>query len=627
MRLSIRIVLLVVVLLIGCAGALRAQNTTTTDSEAAAKDSLKAQADSMKTVVEEKLPKIDPEAYDPIILEEDEFPPYDNRQNATPYHTITWHLYFLQKEHYDPLKASESMYLSKGTPEKERKQLARELYDVLNGYGVYVDLDALPRNPAFADSSGKPVFALSPDLPSVYLERINGRWYYSRATVRKIPSLYDDMFPFGLEKLVASLPHKGSFLGLKTYQYILIALLIAVTIALYWLTYKVAGAFIINVIASRGWKDVAQRYIAPVTKPFSFFLMLLFIRTVLPAIGLPVQINELLFFILKLGIPFMGILIAFRLVNFAGHFGEKYAEKTESNLDDQLLPIVKTMVKVIIGITGFVVILDNFGVNVTALLAGLSIGGLAFAFAAQDTISNFFGSLMIFVDKPFQIGDWVKFGSHMGTIENVGMRSTKVRADHDAVISIPNGELANMVIENFGLRRYRAYWTNFGLQYDTPPDLLEAYVDGLREIAQGHPMIHSTKHEIHVNSLGDSSINIMVFVFFDVSGWSMELVAKQEFILSALRLAEQLGVAFAFPTQTLHIETMPEKQGNSLKYDDNYDQAVGNIQNLRKVIEETFTPVWESRGKPNSLTDKLDQSKGKPLNPHMNVRTGDDGGQ
>ena len=131
---------------------------------------------------------------------------------------------------------------------------------------------------------------------------------------------------------------------------------------------------------------------------------------------------------------------------------KRRAEKTVSTLDDQLIPLLRKFLKAVVLVLGAVWILSRLDFNVTALLAGVSLGGLAFALAAQDTLKNMFGSLLIFLDKPFQVGDWIQADSIDGTVEEVGFRSTRVRTFANSVIYVPNGKLSDMMVNNMGMR-------------------------------------------------------------------------------------------------------------------------------------------------------------------------------
>ena len=141
-------------------------------------------------------------------------------------------------------------------------------------------------------------------------------------------------------------------------------------------------------------------------------------------------------------------------------------------------------------------------------MATLSIGGLAFALAAQDTIKNFFGSLMIFVDKPFQVGQWITAPGIDGTVEEVGLRSTRIRTFSNSLIYVPNGKLADATIDNHGLRAYRRFSTQLAITYDTPPELIEVFVEGLRKIVLDHPTTWKDNFHIYMNDLNSHSLDI-----------------------------------------------------------------------------------------------------------------------
>ena len=311
----------------------------------------------------------------------------------------------------------------------------------------------------------------------------------------------------------------------------------------------------------------ANNVILPVARPFSILTTLLFVRMYLSLLQLPIGTNRYFLLGLKVLIPFFVIMILYKFVDVASHYLALLSEKTSTTLDDQLVPIARKAFKIIIIIGGSLFILQNLEFNITGLLAGISIGGLAFALAAQDTIKNLFGFLMIFVDRPFQMGDWIVTDGVNGTVEEVGFRSTRVRTFHNSVVSIPNGKIADMTVDNMGLRSYRRFNTNIGITYDTPTHLIQAFVIGLRKIVKEHPHTLKDRYEVYLNAFASSSLNILFYIFFSAPTWSEELRCRHEVILEIIKLAEHLQVRFAFPTQTLHIEEMPEKQSLTPIYD------------------------------------------------------------
>jgi MscS family membrane protein len=247
--------------------------------------------------------------------------------------------------------------------------------------------------------------------------------------------------------------------------------------------------------------------------------------------------------------------LAYRLVDVLTDWLIVKADKTESKLDDQLVPLLRTSLKVFIAVIGTIFVLQNMHVDVGSLLAGLGLGGLAFALAAQDTVKNFFGSLVVFIDKPFQIGDWVVIAGIEGTIEEVGFRTTRVRTFYNSLVTIPNAKLTDTPIDNYGARRWRRYVANLGLTYDTPPSRMKAFLEGVRAIILRLEGMRRDYFVVEFDKYGDSGLNVMVYCFMDVSDWNRELEVRTALNIEILNLAAELGVSFAFPTRTLHIES------------------------------------------------------------------------
>lgn len=250
---------------------------------------------------------------------------------------------------------------------------------------------------------------------------------------------------------------------------------------------------------------------------------------------------------------------AYRLTDALADYLKVLTSITESELDDHLVPLLQKSLKVFIIVFGSLILLQNLGFNVTSVFAGLGLGGLAFALAARDTCANFFGSIMIFLDRPFGIGDWIKTGGVEGNVEEIGFRSTRIRTFYNSLISVPNSALVSANIDNMGKREFRRIRTTLSLTYDTPPEKMEAFLEGVKNIIKANP--YTRKDYLHVvfNGYGASSLDVLVYCFLKVPDWSQELVEKQNLYLEILRLAKDLEVSFAFPTQTLHVDSFPEK--------------------------------------------------------------------
>jgi MscS family membrane protein len=294
--------------------------------------------------------------------------------------------------------------------------------------------------------------------------------------------------------------------------------------------------------------------------------VILLLSVLLPVLQLPADASHWIMISLKTLLPLFATIVFYRLVDVLSMYLEHLATKTQSTLDDQLVPLVRKTLKTFVVSIGTLFILQNLDIPIIPLLTGLSIGGLAFALAAQDTIKNFFGSLMIFIDKPFQIGDWITSGEIDGSVEEVGFRSSRVRTFRNSLMYVPNGKLADSTIDNHGMREYRRFYTQIAVTYDTPAELLETFIVGLRKIVENHPDTRKDYYHIYFNEMASFSLNIMFYIFFKVPDWPAELKARHEILMEVMKLGRSLGVHFAFPTQTLHMENFPGKPSLSPEY-------------------------------------------------------------
>ncbi len=251
------------------------------------------------------------------------------------------------------------------------------------------------------------------------------------------------------------------------------------------------------------------------------------------------------------------ILVAYRAIDIGVDVLARRATETETMLDDSLVPLLRTTMRLFVTAIGILFVLQNLNVNVSSLVAGLGLGGLAVALAAQDTVRNVLGGATIFADKPFEVGDWVVVDGVEGTVETVGFRSTRVRTFYNSLVSVPNGNLMNAEIDNMGQRRWRRYKTTLGVGYHTTTDQMQAFVEGIRAIIQASPGMRQDYYIVEFHGFGATSLDVLLYCFMDAADWNEELRTRHVLNLDIMRLAESLQVEFAFPTQTLHIAAAP----------------------------------------------------------------------
>jgi MscS family membrane protein len=195
-------------------------------------------------------------------------------------------------------------------------------------------------------------------------------------------------------------------------------------------------------------------------------------------------------------------------------------------------------------------------------MGGLGLGGAALALASKDTVSNFFGSVTVLFDRPFEVGDWIITEGAEGTVEAVGFRSTRIRTFYNSLITLPNSLLTTSVVDNMGRRRFRRIKTTIGVQYDTTPEQLDAFCEGIRELIRRHPYTRKDYYHVYFNDFGTSSLDIMLYCFVACPDWAVELRERHRLLADIMRLANKLNVNFAFPTRTVHLfsETASEER-------------------------------------------------------------------
>lgn len=489
----------------------------------------------------------------------------------SPAASIRTHLSNLQLENFHPEISAKTIYPGQDMSLKQRKKLAKQLKQILDAKRLYIVIGDKAENPDYTMEQGEDEkvhkYILHQKMPEIYLTKEEGKWYYSQHTISMIPTWYKETFPFGLHRLLSILPPVTSktFLGLALWQYIGLLSIILVAFILHKIFIYFLNSIISRII-HRVSKGKMKGVVRPLSKPASFFLVIYWMRIMVPVLQLPINFAKYLILAFQVAQPIAIVVLLYRMVDFVGEWMEGLADKTDTNLDDQLVPLVRKALRVFVVLIGMVWVLQVMDFDITTLLAGISIGGLAFALAAQDTIKNLFGSVTIFVDRPFQMGDWISGSGFDGTVEEVGFRTTRIRTFYDSVISVPNGQISNMTVDNYGMRTYRRYSTHIALTYDTPPPVIRKFIEGLKQIVEEHPDTRKDYYHVRLNQFSNSSIDILFYIFFKVPGWAEELAAREDIILAIIELAEDLGVNFAFPTQTLHVENLPGQPSLSPEY-------------------------------------------------------------
>lgn len=499
---------------------------------------------------------------------------------ATPRQAVVTWLANLQPDSYDEKKAAQCTLAPQGASARDVEQALVKLKKVLDARGIYVRVEQLPEDPDYQDpETSQHRVAVTSLLRDVYVIKTQRGWVLSPTTLEATEALYHETFPLDLGRLVEQSPSwmRRPVLGVAPWQVVALALLVLLGF--------VARILVASLISSQVKRLMGRlkiqwghELVHESALPLGTLAMAGVIAVGTPSLALAVTVAQ----VVMLGVRTMAavsiVLLIYRAVDLLAAYLAHRASGTHTKLDDQLVPLVRRGLKIVTVVLGVIFVLQNLEVNVGSLLATLGIGSLAFALAAKDTVGNLFGSITIFLDKPFQIGDWVVTCGVEGVVEEVGFRSTRIRTFYNSLVTVPNGKFTDAIVDNYGMRRYRRCFTTLQLTYDTTPEQMEAFCDGVRAILAAHPSTRKDYYEVHFSGYGESGLNVMLYFFFDVDSWSSELRARHEIFLDVWRLAKELGVSYAFPTRTLHLETQAVPQELPAR-------AVPDAERLKETVD------------------------------------------
>jgi MscS family membrane protein len=385
-------------------------------------------------------------------------------------------------------------------------------------------------------------------------------WAFSEATVGRIDEWYgqledrwirDRLRGAGLDALLRPGPY-----DILWWQWIALPLLVFVA----WVAGRFLGSvtrLVLGRLTSRTsatWdEELLRRIAAPLTFAWGLFIF----SVALPLLQL-VGPAELFFGSLaRAGVVFVFFWTLWRSVDVFVDLLMLLPWAAVNPSARNLLTIGGNISKGVIAGTGIVAVLAAFNYPVTTLLAGLGIGGLAFAFGAQKTVENLFGSISLAVDQPFRVGDFVKVEDFVGNVEDIGLRSTRFRTLDRTLISIPNGKLADQRLESFTARDRMRLATTIGVEYGTTHAQMQQVLEGFERVLREHPKIWPNAMVVKFAGFGASSLDIEVMAWFDVPEWSHFQLCRQEVLLGFMRVVEEAGTAFAFPTRTVHLVKEP----------------------------------------------------------------------
>jgi len=300
--------------------------------------------------------------------------------------------------------------------------------------------------------------------------------------------------------------------------------------------------------------SIDDQVVEIISPPLRFIFIPLGLRVFGTILQLPEDADEFLNHIVRSLLAVAVIWAAYRATDVLSVMLERWTDRTETVLDDHLLPVVQKAVRTIVIVLGVVVLVQEWGYDVGGIIAGLGLGGLAFALAAKDTLANFFGCLVLLIDRPFAVGDWIQTDHVEGTVEEISFRSTRVRTFAQALVSVPNSTMAVDAVTNWSRMGKRRIKFNLGVTYGTSRHQMAECLSRIEGMLRNHPDIHPDTIFVQFTEFGDSALEIFLYFFTRTTVWAEFLKVRTDVNLKIMEILEGLGMSVAFPSRSLYIE-------------------------------------------------------------------------
>ena len=490
--------------------------------------------------------------------------PPDPFNRGTPRGTVYGFVAACRADDYQ--RAAEFMDLRQLSPADRQRapEIARQLKAVLD-QKLWVDFTTLSdRNQGFEDD-GLPAWQdrlgdieTREGLVTLLLQRLPREgdqvriWKISSATVAQTAGLYAEFGPTRLEAWLPPVFFEVDFLSLALWQWLGLVLLAIVS----WLVSLLVAGSLIRLLAAlftRRGGALDERVVHVVRGPVRLALAVCVFESGGRFLGLAVPVQDLLRLLERLVVAVAALWLSFRLIDIAV-LALRVRSEQRGNLG--LLPALvplQRFSKLMIVLFGLLALLGTLGVNITAGLAGVGVGGIAIAFAAQKSIENLFGGVTLFADRPVETGDFCRYNGQVGTVEEIGLRSTRVRTLDRTVITIPNAEFSNLALENFAKRDRMRLWTMIGVRYETTPEQLRFLLARLREILLAHPRVTEDPARVRLVGFGAYSLDLEVFAYVDTGDWGEFLEIREDIYLRFMDAVKEAGTGFAFPSSTTYL--------------------------------------------------------------------------
>jgi MscS family membrane protein len=391
----------------------------------------------------------------------------------------------------------------------------------------------------------------------IVVERVNRGtlgpvWLFSRATLAAIPRVYDEVDFVSIDRFIPAFLTTPRILGIRLSAWLLFGLLLPASYRLTGLLGRLILPFVF------WWRRRRQEGQLPdqpaVPGPVRLLLVAILLQWLLGTIAIPLLERQFWSGIVRM-LVIVAVTWGLLLLNEVAERSvrRRLLEGRRQEITAMLRLVRRLADAVVIAAAGFVT-LHLFGIDATAVLAGLGIGGIAVALAAQKTLENVVGGVSIILDQAVRVGDFLKLGETAGTVHSIGLRSTRIRTLDRTILSVPNGQIANVNVETLSARDKFWFHHVFGLTYDTTAAQMRAILESVRQDLYVHPMVdRSESVRVRFFRLGPSSLDVEVVAYLLARDWEEFLETQQELLLGIMDVVERTGAEIAFPSQTLHI--------------------------------------------------------------------------
>jgi len=487
--------------------------------------------------------------------------PDDSLGRRNPRGTVNGFLKAVSEQNYN--RASQYLYLKRSFRKtKERERIVKLMQNLLDQSG-----NIIPTSLISNKNTGNLDDDLEPELELVGTLKINEKdinlyvennekadappvWLFSEETVSAIASVKveDNLL---VNKILPQALQDRLLAGVPIGQWLVIIVLIA---GAYFLSWGIIAllTYLITKLWRKARTEPTQGIVEALSLPIQLYIALWVFIDFSQRVGISIIIRQRFSYLtVTVGIVAF-LMLLWRITDFVSEFSKNRMTVRGRVSTISVILFLRRTFKVAIFVFGGIAILGAIGIDVTTGLAALGIGGIALALGAQKTVENFVGSVTLVVDQPIRVGDFCKINDVKGNVEQIGMRSTKIRTGERTVVTIPNGLLSANNIENYAFRDRFLFNPILDLRCETTPDQIRFLLVEIKSVLISHPMVNSEDARVRFIGFGASSIRLEIYCYIIVSTLDTSLEVKEDLLLRIMDIVAESGTGFAFPSQTLY---------------------------------------------------------------------------